>query len=100
MKRSTKIISQIPGRTQQAVEDTVAGCREMAAADLGRASLMDTTNGRRRMESSAASWTSRAELIQDLDDGFEARQAVARAEWDDGEAHVRRPTDPDLGAAS
>ena len=100
MKRSTKIISQIPGRTQQAVEDTVAGCREMAAADLARASLVDTLNGRLRLESSASSWMSRAELIQRLDDGFEASQAIARAEWKDGEAVARVRTDPDFGPRS
>ena len=100
MKRSIKIISQVPGRSQQAVQDTAAGCREMAAADLARASLVDTLNGRRRLESSASSWMSRAELIQRLDDGFEASQAIARAEWKDGEAVTRVRTDPDFGPRS
>lgn len=99
MKRSPKILSQLPGQTHKA-EDTVAGCRELAAADLARASLMDTTNGRRRLESSALSWTSRAELIQSLDDSFDARQATARAEWEDGEAVAKGRDDPNAGAAS
>jgi hypothetical protein len=85
MKRAARTFSQIPSRTQKAVHDTAVGCRELAAADLARASLMDTANGRRRLESSALSWTSRAELIQRLDDSFEARQAAASAEWADGE---------------
>jgi hypothetical protein len=100
MKRSPKIVSQLLGRPQKAVQDTVAGCRELAAADLARASLMDTTNGRQRLETSASSWTSRAEVIQRLDDSFDARQAVARAEWEDGEALSKGRDDPNKGAAS
>jgi hypothetical protein len=84
MKPSNNI-SRIPARTQKAVQDTAAGCRDFAAADLARASLMDTENGRRRLEVSAYSWTSRAQMIQRLDDSFDARRAVARAEWEDGE---------------
>lgn len=86
MKRLPKPDARIPARTQKAVQDTAAGCRDFAAADLARASLMDTANGRRRLENSAMSWTSRALLIQRLDDSFLARQTAARAEWEDGEA--------------
>ena len=100
MKRKPKIFSQVPGPTQKAVHDTAAGCRELAAADLARASLMDTANGRRRLESSALSWTSRAALIQGLDDSFEARNAIARAEWEDGEAASKSRRDPDWSAES
>jgi hypothetical protein len=100
MKRSPKILSPIPGKTQKAVQDTAAGCRELAAADLARASLMDTANGRRRLESSASSWTSRAQLIQRLDDSSEARRAIARAEWEDGEEVSKRRDDPETGEAS
>lgn len=80
-----KINSRFPARTHKADQDTAAGCRDFAAADLARALLMDTANGRRRLESSAMSWTSRAEMIQRLDDSFEARRAAARAEWRDEE---------------
>jgi predicted RNA polymerase sigma factor len=101
MKRSPKIVSQLAGRSQKAVQDTVTGCRELAAADLARASLMDTTNGRRRLESSALSWTSRAELIQRLDDTSDARHAIARAEWEDGEAVLKaKGRDSNMGPAS
>jgi hypothetical protein len=100
MKHSPKVVSRLPGRSQKAVQDTVAGCREFAAADLARASLMDTTNGRRRLESSALSWTSRAEMIQRLDDSFDARQVIARAEWEDGEAVPEGRDNPNMGAAS
>ena len=100
MKRTPRIFSQIPGPTQKAVHDSAAGCRELAAADLARASLMDTANGRRRLESSALSWTSRAELIEGLDDSFEARSAIAKAEWADGEAASKARMDPDASAES
>ena len=99
MKRSPDMLSQPPSITK-AVRDTVAGCRELAAADLARASVMDTTNGRRRLESSAASWTSRAAQIQRMEDSFEARQSIARAEWEDGEAVPRGRNGLDSGTAS
>lgn len=57
---------------------------------------MDTANGRRRLEASALSWTSRAQLIQRLDDSFDARRAAARAEWEDGEAVPGRLDGPEL----
>jgi hypothetical protein len=85
MKSSTNVFPRFPSRTQKAVHDTAAGCHNLAAADLARASLMDTVNGRRRLELSASTWTSRALLIQRLDDSFAARRALARAEWEDGE---------------
>lgn len=99
MKPSPKSSPRIQGRTQKAAQDTAAGCHELAAADLARASLMDTENGRRRLESSASSWTSRAQLIQRLDDSFEARRASARAEWAAGEAALEPKQDADEGAA-
>ena len=86
MKRRQENIPRGPARGRKAEEDTPAGCREYAAADLARASLMETTNGRRRLESSAQSWSNRADLLQQLDDGLEAQQALARTEWVDGEA--------------
>src|SRR3546814_18430447 len=85
MKRSPKIVSRIPCRTQKAAQDTVAGCRELAAADLARASLMDPANGRRRTESSALRWRSRAKLIQRLDYRFCTRPYPVSADRGDGE---------------
>jgi hypothetical protein len=81
MKRSPTIISRIPSRTQKAVQDTVTGCRAFAAADVARASLIDTVNGRRRFETSASAWNSRADMIQRLDESANTRRALARAEW-------------------
>lgn len=95
-----KNLQRVAARTKKAAQDTVAGCREFAAADLARASLMDTENGRRRLETSALSWTSRAQLIQRLDDSFDSRRALARAEWTDGEISASARTDPRSGAMS
>ena len=49
------------------LEDTSAGCRERAAASLVSAAGMDTANGKTRLEASAATWTSRADLLQRLE---------------------------------
>jgi hypothetical protein len=73
---------RISSGTQKALQDTPDGCRELAVADLAKASLMDTANGRRRLETSAQSWTMRAELIEQLDDDFQTRKATARSEWE------------------
>jgi hypothetical protein len=94
-----RIFDRIPSRTQKAVEDTVLGCRENAAADLARAALMGTANGRRRLESSALSWTSRADSIQQLEDEFDVRKAVARAEWLEGEDASNIRSDPDASGS-
>ncbi len=58
------------------VEDTAAGCRDRAAASLEAAAAMDTVNGKTRMEASAATWTSRADLLQRLEHLHEARKTA------------------------
>jgi hypothetical protein len=90
-----------PGRgpARKAVHDTVAGCRDRAVADLAQSLRMDTVNGRERLELSASSWTTRANLLQRLDDSFEARQAAAIAEWQDGEAPLKARVRPRRAAA-
>ena len=100
MKRSPTGLPQISGRPQKSAEDTAAGCRAFAEADTVRASLMDTENGRLRLEASAESWTKRAQLMQRMDDSFEARQAIAKAEWDAEEPAADRRNDPDSSAES
>ena len=57
--------------------DTAAGCRDRASADLLEAATMATVNARARMESSAANWTLRAELLDRLEASFDARKAAA-----------------------
>ena len=59
--------------------DSAAGCRERAAADLLEAASLATVNARQRMESSAARWTVRAELLDRLEASVAARQAGAAA---------------------
>ena len=61
---------------------------------------METANGRRRLESSASSWMSRAQMLQDLDDSAAVRLAVCQAEWEDGEPDSKARKDPDLSGAS
>jgi hypothetical protein len=55
-------------------EDTEAGCRASAAADLARAAAMDTAQGRWRLEHSAASWVKRADLLKRMAASHEARR--------------------------
>jgi hypothetical protein len=54
-------------------EDTAAGCRARAAADLDRAVAMGADPMRRRMEHSAAAWQARADLLDRDEKSFEAR---------------------------
>ena len=78
--------------------DTATGCRDRATADLVEALAASTANARRVLESSAASWTSRAELLQRIESGIEARLSEAdpdapkltRAEIAEDAAHLRQ----------
>jgi hypothetical protein len=54
----------------------VAECHTRAAADRVRAEGMDTGNGRRKLEQSAASWDQRAELLGRLDASFNKREQL------------------------
>jgi hypothetical protein len=62
-----------PGRLLKERRDTAEGCRDRATADLLQAQTMNTANGRQVLEKSAASWTTRAELLQRIESGAEAR---------------------------
>lgn len=66
-------------RTSKAPQDTAAGCRIRAEADLLASVAMLTANERIRLETSAASWSARAELLQGLDERTAARKAQAQA---------------------
>ena len=55
------------------LRDTAAGCRERATADMLSALAMATANGRQVFEKSAASWTKRADMLQRIETGIEAR---------------------------
>ena len=70
---------QVPGRpkarTKKAPQDTAAGCRIRADADLLATVATLTANQRVRLERSAATWTARADLLQSLEERFAARQS-------------------------
>ena len=57
-------------------QDTSAGCFTLAEADLARATGMNTAHGRDKYSSSAAAWTSRAELLKRLETGSARTMAV------------------------
>lgn len=63
----------IPNSTPR---DRVAECHMRAAEDRVRAGSMDTGNGRRKFEHSAASWDQRAELLGRLDASFNKRERL------------------------
>jgi hypothetical protein len=54
-------------------EDTGAGCRAKADADLVRAHAPGSDYMRQRLEQSAAVWAERASLLERLESGFERR---------------------------
>ena len=64
-----------PGVRTKDDRDTAQGCRDRATADLLQAITMNTANGRQVLEKSAASWAVRAELLQRIEVGIEARRA-------------------------
>ena len=57
--------------------DTAHGCRDRATADQVQALAASTANARRVLETSAASWTQRAELLQRIEASIEARLHAA-----------------------
>ncbi|HET9428363.1 MAG TPA: hypothetical protein VFO69_08405 [Allosphingosinicella sp.] len=61
--------------------DTVSGCRALAAQDQLRAAATDIANSRRVYERSAASWETRADEIQKMEDGLAKQRATDRALW-------------------
>lgn len=69
---------QPPSRTKSP-HDTAAWCRDRAEADLLASVTMAIANERIRLETSAASWSARADLLQRLDDSAAARMASEAA---------------------
>lgn len=61
----------------KASQDTAAGCRARAAADLAAAATMDTANGRLKFEHSASTWSTRGELLARLEVGRRGRGRTA-----------------------
>jgi len=63
----------VRARGAKRAEDTSAGCRANAAADLGRAEALGADPTRWRMERSAAAWTARAVQLERDEARFQAR---------------------------
>ena len=75
--------------------DRVAECHMRAAADRLKAEGMDTSNGRRKFEESAASWDQRAALLGRLDASFNKREQLdAEAKRFLTELHADEPDAP------
>lgn len=66
-----------PARHSKRNEDTGAGCRANAAADLARAHAPGGDYRRLRLEQSAAVWTERANLLERLERNFKRRMLTA-----------------------
>ena len=66
-----------PVRHSKRAEDTGAGCRANAAADLARAFAPGGDYMRARLEHSAAVWTERATLLERLEMNFKRRMLAA-----------------------
>jgi predicted RNA polymerase sigma factor len=77
----TAVLKRPPARTLKQPQDTVAGCRDRAEADLLASVVLSTANERRRLETSAASWSARADMLQRLDDTHAARKAQVAASF-------------------
>ena len=73
-------------RPERSPQDTGAGCDALAASDLARAALMDTENGRLKLQNSAESWQQRAELLHRLEAGEKTRKASDKSEWEAADA--------------
>lgn len=58
---------------------------------------MDTENGRRKLEYSAASWQQRASLLRSLEARTHKRMILDKTEWDQADADERLyPSDQDI----
>jgi hypothetical protein len=64
-------------RSGKRTEDTMAGCRANAAADLVRAEAPGGDFMRMRLEHSAAVWSERADLLERLEKKSRLRAACA-----------------------
>lgn len=66
-------LPRLTHRSTKAAQDTAAGCRARAAADLATAATMDTVNGRQKLEHSASTWSARGDLLARLETGRRTR---------------------------
>lgn len=85
-------LPRLAHRAAKAPENTAAGCRARAAADLATAATMDTANGRRKLEHSALVWDERGDLLARLELGRRRRDTASEAG-----SHDRLAREPLLG---
>ncbi len=81
-----------PGPLLKQRRDTAEGCRDRATAFLLESVTMVSGHNRRTLEKTAAAWTTRAELLQRLEERVEIRLAAVEltaAEIADGANHMR-----------
>ena len=64
-------LNPLPGPLLKQRRDTAEGCRDRATADLLEAVTMATAHSRQMLERSAASWNTRADLLQRLEAGMQ-----------------------------
>lgn len=74
-----------PARASKQPQDTIGGCRSRAEADALASTDTSTDNARIRLETSAASWAARADMLQRLDDAHEARLTKVARAGEDGD---------------
>jgi hypothetical protein len=75
-------------RNTRATKDTFEACRDRASADLLKSVTMLTANERLTLERSAASWSLRADMLEDLERRAPGR-APGRSSPRSGTEHVR-----------
>jgi hypothetical protein len=76
--RAERVLPALIVRGARSPEDTAAGCKALAASDHARAALMDTQNGRGKLQHSAARWEQRAELLQRLEASSSKRRELEK----------------------
>lgn len=69
------LLPRLTHHSTKAAQDTSAGCRARAAADLAAAATMDTANGRLKFEHSAFTWSTRGDLLARLETGRRPRRS-------------------------
>ena len=69
----TRRLPRLSHGSRKAPQDTAAGCRARAAADLAAAATMDTANSRLKFEHSALVWGARGDLLERFEASRRAR---------------------------
>jgi hypothetical protein len=72
-------VSRHQAESTRAKRESAAVCRERSANDLLASASMLNENQRLRMQTSAAMWAERAEMLQRVEDGFARRTAETAA---------------------